>query len=554
MTTKLENVVWEIRANGHADGGGGFYWNFLDYNRGYRWTLSGSGTGEYYCELAAGGDPSIPTLDTNSSVFLDSFQNIADFAPDNARAAGSLNPSEWDYADNDTLGYSTIYVRMADDADPDLLDSNGNHGNRAIGYSTGTDYSQQDSANATYTDLVIGNPTTTELTSTTTPFAADDVGNVINITSGTNFTTGRYYIVSVSGSTATVDASVGTAGATGGNGRLGGAMTLTDANLEEATLSTWIKADATHTLTGNISLGVGSSNPSPKCEGYKTTRGDVWDSAGDIVEANRPTVACGANTFTIAQDWWTFKGFIFTTTTASGVYFTSAADQGRIIGCKSTNSSGTANREAFTITGVDDCAIIACEAVSTNGVAIEVYEGTTIYACYAHDSAKGVVQFGNDSARAGCWYTIADTCPIGFQNTGTSDVINCIAYNCSNYGFSTSQDSPMFINCISHTCAIGITIDDFKQNAIIINHNSYNDTTFFTTIPGQRGYRNFQHGTVFTDPGFTDAPNGDFSTGANADGAFPTTMPGGLTTTNIKRGVAQNAAGGASLGFIGYID
>lgn len=62
---------------------------------------------------------------------------------------------------------------------------------------TGTDYSQQDSPQITFTDLVIG-ATTTQLTSALTPFLSAHVGNIVNVTSGTGFTTGRYQVVSVS--------------------------------------------------------------------------------------------------------------------------------------------------------------------------------------------------------------------------------------------------------------------------------------------------------------------------------------------------------------------
>src|SRR3990167_6148561 len=87
---------------------------------------------------------------------------------------------------------------------------------------SGTDRSQQDAAQTTFTDLVIG-VTTTELTSAGNPFGATDVGNTINITSGTGFTVGYYQVVSVSVVNATMDRSVGTGGSTGGNGILGGA-------------------------------------------------------------------------------------------------------------------------------------------------------------------------------------------------------------------------------------------------------------------------------------------------------------------------------------------
>src|SRR5437667_6780022 len=88
----------------------------------------------------------------------------------------------------------------------------------------GTDYSVQDAAQVTYTDLVIGNPTTTNLTSAAHPFTAAHVGNIINISASAGFTAGRYTILSLAGAVATVDRAVGTAGQTGGSGSLGGGL------------------------------------------------------------------------------------------------------------------------------------------------------------------------------------------------------------------------------------------------------------------------------------------------------------------------------------------
>lgn len=75
----------------------------------YKWTKSGSGTNEYYCEIAAGGDPSLTEPD---SLKLDGTEATNG-------TVGSLNASEWDWGDNDSLGYDTVYVRLADDTDPD---------------------------------------------------------------------------------------------------------------------------------------------------------------------------------------------------------------------------------------------------------------------------------------------------------------------------------------------------------------------------------------------------------------------------------------------------
>jgi hypothetical protein len=75
----------------------------------FKWTLSGSGTSEYYLELDAGGDPDL--LET--SYLLENSSKMT------AGTVGSLSAGEWDYGDNDTLGYNTFYVRLTDSTDPD---------------------------------------------------------------------------------------------------------------------------------------------------------------------------------------------------------------------------------------------------------------------------------------------------------------------------------------------------------------------------------------------------------------------------------------------------
>lgn len=67
------------------------------------WTASGSGTNEYHYATVK---------EEPYAVFI------------NGTAAtkgtiGSLAAGEWGWGDNDTLGFSTIYVRLSDDADPD---------------------------------------------------------------------------------------------------------------------------------------------------------------------------------------------------------------------------------------------------------------------------------------------------------------------------------------------------------------------------------------------------------------------------------------------------
>ena len=75
----------------------------------YKWTASGSGANEFYCEIAAGGDPSLAPQNTliMDNVWL------------TKATLGSLNDHEFGYGDNDSLGYSTIYVADAT-GDPDI--------------------------------------------------------------------------------------------------------------------------------------------------------------------------------------------------------------------------------------------------------------------------------------------------------------------------------------------------------------------------------------------------------------------------------------------------
>ena len=84
-------------------------------NGTYRWLLSSSGTGEYYCTKEDGSDPGFDDYGSAKNlgnVYIN--QLLA-----RKGTAGSLIAGTWDYTDNDFLGFATIYVRLNDDADPD---------------------------------------------------------------------------------------------------------------------------------------------------------------------------------------------------------------------------------------------------------------------------------------------------------------------------------------------------------------------------------------------------------------------------------------------------
>lgn len=81
----------------------------------FQWTASGSGTDEYYLEASGGGNPS-----SVLSGLVEPANVQAAGSALSSGTAGSLALSSWDWADNDTLGFSTIYVRLASGlSDPD---------------------------------------------------------------------------------------------------------------------------------------------------------------------------------------------------------------------------------------------------------------------------------------------------------------------------------------------------------------------------------------------------------------------------------------------------
>jgi hypothetical protein len=188
-------------------------------------------------------------------------------------------------------------------------DSNGGGFDSSVS-SPGTDYSQQASAQVTYTDLVIDATNNAKLTSAAHPFNSTHVGNVINISGGTGFTAGLYCVESVSGNVATMDNSVGSSSSTGGTGKLGGAFASINAatsylNIGGQTI--YVKS-GTYQITTSVSfLNLIGSNTLCRLIGYTSTRGD--DGRATIqINANSVTMGTVTMDNTIGVSW---ENFIF---------------------------------------------------------------------------------------------------------------------------------------------------------------------------------------------------------------------------------------------------
>ncbi len=160
---------------------------------------------------------------------------------------------------------------------------------------TGVDYSQQDSAQFSGTDLVIDGSNNAKVTSASHTFVANDVGNHIMVSAGTGFNLLLYSIQSVSSGAAIVDKVVGTTGSTGGTWKLGGAC-ATIANVmtkfsgsAPRNPTIWVKGTSTLTTPLTFSNMAAPDYGPNTIRAYSTTHGD----------SGRATITTSTNSTTL---------------------------------------------------------------------------------------------------------------------------------------------------------------------------------------------------------------------------------------------------------------
>lgn len=417
--------------------------------------------------------------------------------------------------------------------------------NNGAGFKTGasgTDFSQQDAAQYALTGIASSGAGDTFLTASA---AADMVGNVCKVVSGTNFTVGWYEILSVdAGVSVTVDREVTTGVGSDGVINIGGALAgPTDAFFEAWTDGNdgWIKA-GTYTPGATIDIiNSGTSAEIMTLTGYNATRGDIttYDNT------NNPLIAMEANVF-FFNNFWRLKNINITTTHASGFNLSGGS---AAINCKSTNSGNSAS-QAFRIDGTAYLSkLIACEAVNASGIAVSHNNtgGCLIYGCYIHDSTVGI-RYAQTNTQV--INTIVDTCATAI--TSVAGGINPVLINNTLYGAETptgtginlgtpTEEMSTVINNIIYGFTTGVTAAAANDNTFFDYNNFFNCTTDRTNVTA--GPHDFD-----TNPNFTDASGGDFSVGsAMNDTAYPGAFPGGLTTSVMAVGAAQ-IDGGASGG------
>lgn len=398
---------------------------------------------------------------------------------------------------------------------------------------SGTDYSQQDSAQYALTNGQTQGTTVILLAAA----ASDMVGNIAYISGGTGAVVAtRRQITAVNvGVSITVDSSTGLTSGTGVTVNIGGALQTIAAGIAFMVAGNicWVKS-GTYNITSSITFNPGNALPNgvpTYLLGYNSSRGD--NPTGN----NRPLINSSsaiASLVNVSKGPRVFAHFRLngndsvTDGLTMGDTFDMRGAQITNVKVEQTTRYGIVGQASNQHGGITGCEVTDLKTGATAGI----YGGVCV-ACYVHDSPG--VGFRLVQSAVSC---VADTMTgDGFQlgDLGYAVFVNhCVAYACGGDGFEfaeTYSSIGAFLNSISYgNTGFGLKIDKTERIARpnLIDYNAVGSNT-----AGARS--NFQAGphdvTLTADP-FTDAANGDFSLNSTAGGGaalkalgFPPTLP-----------------------------
>lgn len=376
-------------------------------------------------------------------------------------------------------------------------DSNGGGFDPTSG-TPGTDYSQQNSAQIAYTDLVIDGTTNTKCTSSANPFTSAHVGNIINITGGTGFTVQRVQVMSVTGSTATVDKSLGTLSSTGGTGNLGGGLlTLaTAAGLVVTSNRVHVKA-GTYTFTSRLDLpGI-----TQEWWGYQTTHKDNGTKPL-ITTATNSTALFGFST----SSFITIRNLSFSNTAAVRANGLECRGNYGTLGLYDCLFDGFTTGIAENGGGLADLTVSGCEFKNCSTRCVTTTFRQCFQSCYFHDGVDGINQISaNHCAVVQCIFdTLTGT---AFNPNSHFTSSNCTYYNCNKGIDCSNQGVSAVENNIFEQCTTAISFGGGQQT-VMRKNAFYNNTTKRSGT--YRPAADWEDVTLTGSP-FTDAANANFA-------------------------------------------
>jgi len=396
---------------------------------------------------------------------------------------------------------------------------------------SGTDWSQQDTAQYSVTDGVTNGTTT--ITSATAAFGTDVVGNLIYVQGGTGSVVAGWYQITArtNSTTITVDRNTGLTAGTGVTLRIGGALASpgqAGAIATVAGMTVFIKYNASPyivtTASTNVSGGCVSGTSNTAYIGYDTTRSMwVWP-----VQANRPTIqlnsgVTSATIFGNLNATYFLQSMILDGNTQTGSRCCqNSGDWFYVKGMNGVTGGLTQNSPARAIL----CEVTGCSALPTNA--------QFCFFCTAHDNSLTSANFG---AFQGTPASVHQFC-LAYNNTNCSGFANavfasnCVSYGNGQHGFDCgNQNFSNIINCIAENN----TSYGFRTNVgyvQIVNCAAYNNTAGRSvSAAGGKIWADFNpingSGSFFTNAASQDFTlNNTAGAGALCRGtAFPTTWP-----------------------------
>lgn len=452
-----------------------------------------------------------------------------------------------------------------------------NNGGCFITGGTGTDFSQQDSAQYTFTDLVL--VSTTTMSSASHVFVSTDVDNCIHITAGTNFTVGFYRILSVAVGVATVDRGAGTMGSTGGTFAVGGAVADVATTLVGAVGSTsWVKATGSLTVAATTTFSTNSSGGNPiRITGYTTTRGDggrfTWTTATNSVNLVTTNGATGL---------W-FQNINFTNTAGTrgiGIRQTGTeSNEVQVINCILDGMSrGISAAWIVESSDIRELVVQNSEVKNSTTQGIEASAFTMVYGSYIHDNTGNGLSFNANANGAQTGMVVGFTIvksntSSGLLNAYTGGITSISQLNVFNSIFMLNgADGIRSANLSSNSLQVYNSLFDtntgFGINAqnsgnqlgtcIVVANGFFGNTTaaISTSVPSDC----ISGSVTLTGSPFTNAAGNNFAlnntAGAGA-AAKATGFPGVLTiggTGYMDIGPLQSqtgaSSGGGSFGFV----
>jgi len=264
-----------------------------------------------------------------------------------------------------------------------------NNGGGFVAGASGTDYSQQDSAQYNATDLAVDSSVNTKVTSATHNFVSADVGNLIHITAGSGWTQGFYEIVSVASNAATLDRSPASVSTTGGTYAVGGALATISKAYGSAVGCNTIYIKGTYTATAVLLLTALVNTTPFFFIGYSSTRGDggqcTWTTATNSTYLIQPSTSNPAN--------YIFQNISFTTSAGTKVAAIDGSLNSQGVGWKFVNCTWNGFPSAMNADYVNsvhyNLAILTleqCVIKNCTSHGIRCCGGTVFINCNIHDN------------------------------------------------------------------------------------------------------------------------------------------------------------------------